>query len=97
MRKLFVICWLFLGCTHIRVAEFDTQSRTFTVAGGRHAEPKDFDEKAEEFCRQSDSRPTLLGCGEGTRSTAFTVGSKGNYATTVANPHDAYRCRYQCQ
>ncbi len=95
-------CWPLLvfvsvGCTHIRVAEFDTQNRTFTVAGGRRASSEDFEEKAREFCAQSNSKPILLGCGEGSRAKAATVDNRGNVSATVVNPHDAYRCRYQCE
>ncbi len=93
--KLVAICWMFLGCNHIRIAEFDNRTRTVTVAGGKLASQSGLDEKAQEFCGQS--KALLLGCGEGSRSTAMVMDNRGNWATGVSNPHDAYRCTYQCQ
>ncbi len=95
MKRLLPIVLIAAACARVRVAEFDTQTRTFTLSGNKHAGEADFDQKAQEFCKAGT--PFLLGCGDGRRSTAVVIDNRGNWGTGVANAHDAYRCTYQCR
>ncbi len=95
MKRILPLCLIVAACARVRVASFDTQSRTFTLSGNRHAGEKDFAQKAQEYC-QGDT-PFLLGCADGSRATAVVMDNRGNWGTGVANAHDAYRCTYQCR